>query len=581
MFCVKCGTEASSNDRFCKKCGSMLAGESESSVPDPPTPDPPTLPEAVPSLEGHFVRKRKVKSWAIPSLAIIAILLLAGGSYAWLNRESGSEQAVVQNIQTDTTGQSSAEQVTSTKPTEEPEMSPSASVTPLESAFIKVNQVDSSQYEKSGVDIYFSLFSDQDFQQEMGNMSLNKGMFTVNGLSVQALSSVEDSDTVSVNLVIDKSGSMEDSPNTGVSASKMDLVREAAVQFIDNIPDTAKGQFEVLSFSNYAPTVADVPFTSNRREVSNQLSRLMSDGGQTALYDSLTKALYDTNEQQGPKYVIAFTDGIDSNYGSSIQSVIDLSKQLGIPIYMVGFGGEDNNLSYIAQETGGQHFFLSIDDDLRTELKRIYDTVFQRYVKQYKLTYLPAKKVAPGQEFSFVMNMNTPQQQAQTASLTYERKLDNNSISVQNALFEYQVNYAQAVNFLDFSLVQDNVREGSQFYTNLKKRIEVDYVNAHAQGTPKVIDPVENYRIESLSQLSDGAYKIKFFKLFPVLLNHLQVYEADLNTYTLVRDQTSGKWQVSDFGREECSIYRDSSDPGSLCTDNGVKKLYSGDPWPN
>ncbi|MFC3750186.1 VWA domain-containing protein [Paenibacillus sp. GCM10012306] len=574
MFCGKCGTKASSNDHFCKKCGSALAGEPELDAPSP-------QPEAVSSSEIRVVGKCNAKSWKNTTFAIIAGLLLAVGIFVWLRTGSDTEQDKLKTVQANTANNSSFEAAATPVPTDVPEVSPSPSVVPAEPAFIKVNQVDSSRYEGRGVDVYFSLFADQGFQQEIAPMVLNKEMFNVNGQPVQGLSLVEDSDVVSVNLVIDKSGSMEESPNTGVSASKMDLVRLAAIRFIDNIPAEAKGQFELLSFSTYAPPVADVPFTSNRKEVSLKLSGLVSDGGQTALYDSLTKALYDTNEQQGPKYVIAFTDGIDSDYGSSIQSVIDLSKQLGIPIYMIGFGGEDDNLSYIAQETGGQHFFLNIDDDLQTELNRIYDTIFQRYVKQYKLTYLPSQKVAPGQEFSFAMDMNAPQRQARTALLTYERKLDNNSIDVQNALFKYQVNYAQSVNLLDFSLVQNNVQRGSQFYNNLKKRIEVDYVNAYTKGAPKVIEPLENYRIDSISQLHDGAYKIKFFKLFPVLLNNERVYEADLNTYTLTRDQASGKWQVSDFGREECSIYRDKSDPGSLCTDNGVEKLYSGDPWPN
>lgn len=578
MFCGKCGIEASSKDRFCKKCGSALTEEPKVEAQEFQPQSEDRSPNEVQHVRKY---KPKAKSWRTPTLAVIAVLMLTAGVYFGLRDRSVPELTNVETVQANAGNNSPSEAVASTVPTTVPDAAPSPSELPAEPTYIKVNQVDSSEYEDGGVDVYFSLFTEQDFRQEIAPMSLNKEMFTVNGQPVQGLSLVEESETVSVNLVIDKSGSMEDSPNTGVSASKMDLVRQAAIQFIDNIPAEANGQFEVLSFSSYVPPVADVPFTSDRNEVSHQLSSLVSDGGQTALYDSLTKALYDTNEQQGPKYVIAFTDGKDSNYGSSIQSVIDLSRQLGIPIYMVGFGGEDDNLSYIAQETGGQHFFLSIDDDLQTELNRIYDTVFQRYVKQYKLTYLPAQKVAPGQEFSFVMDMNAPQRQARTTSLTYERKLDNNSIDVQNALFEYQVNYAQSVNLLDFSLVQNNVQEGSQFYNNLRKRIEIDYVNANAKGKPKVIDPLENYRIDSITRMQDGAYKIKFFKLFPVLLNNVQVYEADLNTYTFVQNQASGNWQVSDFGREECSIYRDQSDPGSLCTDNGVNKLYSGDPWPN
>lgn len=580
MFCGKCGIESSSNDRFCKKCGNSLTEEPELELSSRLQLQPQHQLEVGAPNEDQIASRHNLKSWRLPAIVVISVLLLAAGAYVWIKSGSDTEHDQVRIVQPNAANHSSTEAIASPVAPEIPEVSPSPSPPPAEPAFIKVNQVDSSRYEEGKVDVYFSLFADQNYQQEIEQMSLSKEMFAVNGQLVQGISLVGDSDTVSVNLVIDKSGSMENSPNTGVSSSKMDLVRLAAIQFIDNIPADAKGQFELLSFSSYVPPVADVPFTSNRNKVSLQLSGLKSDGGETALYDSLTKALYDTNEQQGPKYVIAFTDGKDSNYGSSIQSVIDLSKQLGIPIYMIGFRGENDNLSYIAQETGGQNFSLNIDDDMQTELNHIYDTVFQRYVKQYKLTYRPSQQVAPGEEFSFVLNMNAPLRAAQTASMTYERKLDNNSIDVQNALFNYQVNYVQAVNLRDFSFVQTNVQQGSQFYSNLKKRIEVDYANAYAKGTPKVIDPLENYRIDSIHQLQDGAYKIKFFKLFPVLLNNEQVYEADLNTYTLVQDQSSGNWQVSDFGREECSIYRDQSDPGSLCVDNGVKKLYNGDPWP-
>ncbi|WP_169744890.1 vWA domain-containing protein [Paenibacillus durus] len=560
----------------------MTASEVESSEFNPASSGS-GLPGAAPSME-TLVRTRSRRSWRLPVITAVAVLLIAGGAFMWVGRDngagSGSDHSALPSPAASDDGKPATASGMAAATAASPKPSPSP--VPADPAYIKVNQVDSSHYENGGVDVYFSLFADPEFKQEIQPMQLAKDMFTINGLQVEKLSLVEESDTVSVNLVLDKSGSMQDSPNMNVHETKMDLVRQAAVQFIDGIPSSAKGQFEVLTFSDYVPAVADITFTSDRTMVSQYLSGLASDGGRTALFDSLTKALYDTNEQQGPKYIIAFTDGKDSNYGSSLQSVVELSRQLGIPIYTVGFGSEeDQSLSYLAQETGGQSFYLSIDDDLQTELHRIYDTVFQRYVKQYKLTYTPRQKIAPGQPFSFVMNLNSPRNQAQTGELTYERKLDKNSVDVQNGLFEYQVNYAQAVNTLDFGVVRSNVDEDSKFYTDLRKRIEIDYVNASNQGKPKIIDPLENYRVESVNQLQNGSYKIEFFKLFPVLINNKQVHEADLNTYTLVWDSLSDKWQVSNFGREECSIYQDRSDPGSLCSDNGVKKLYSGNPWPN
>ncbi|MGF7049950.1 hypothetical protein J2T13_004473 [Paenibacillus sp. DS2015] len=580
MFCTNCGANILSVGRFCENCGHKLGGgEAEiQQVED--------IPESN-SVKGKFTFK-----WIIGA-SVLALILLGGLGY-WLLRgednqelvqaptkatHGASEQAVDEQpglLESEKGDTKLTKEVTN----EGTEQIPARPVTSeAEPVYIKVNQVDSAKYEQGKVDVYFSLFADQNYENELGSMPLTKEMFKVNQLPVEQISQVENVDTVSVNLVIDKSGSMSDSPSSAVSQQKMALVRQAAVAFIENVPATAKGQFEVLSFSSYVPTVADISFTKDRSSVSSYLENLESDGGETALYDSLTKALYDTNMQDGPKYIIAFTDGQDSNYGSSVQSVIELSRQLGIPIYCVGFGDMGTDLQLISEETGGQYFAISIDDNLQQELQQIYGKVFQRYVKQYKITYTPQQKVSPGSEFDLTMEMETAEQQAQTEALTFTRKMDTNSINVLNGLFEYQVNYANAVNSLDFKLVGDNIRSDSSFYNNLRKRIEVDYVKANKEGKPKIIDPLDNYRVESISHQVDGSYQIVFFKFFPLRLNNEDVYEADLNTYTLVQDKMTNKWQISEFGRKECSIYRDLSDPGSLCTENAVDTLYSGDPW--
>jgi Ca-activated chloride channel family protein len=565
MFCTKCGAKVLPEDRFCISCGQSLEEENVE------------LHKAEGVTE---LRSAKANfKWVIISIA--ALIILGGAGY-WFLSGSEDNQELVQ-ASTNATNSNST-QVTEEQPElleneDEVATETTAVTTIVDPVYIKVNQVDSAKYEQGEVDVYFSLFTDQAYQNELGSMQLTKEMFKVNDLPIKFISQVENVDTVSVNLVIDKSGSMSEPPSGADSHSKLDLVRQAAVEFLRNVPTTAKGQFEVLSFSTYAPTVADISFTKDRSSVSSFLEGLQSDGGETALYDSLTKALYDTNMQNGPKYIIAFTDGQDSNYGSSVQSVIELSRQLGIPIYCIGFGEMAKDLQLISEETGGQYFAISTDDDLQQELQQIYDKVFQRYVKQYKISYTPNQKVSPGNDFTLTMGMETAEQKAQTEALTFTRKMDVASINVLNGLFEYQVNYANAVNNLDFKLVGDNVKSDTPFFENLKNRIEVDYVKASNNGKPKVIDPLENFRVESVSPQEDGSFKIVFFKFFPLLQNNENMFEADLNTYTLVQDKTSNKWQISEFGRKECSIYRDQSDLGSLCTENAVDTLYSGDPW--
>lgn len=571
MFCSECGQARNTSEPVMSQ-EQVQQPQSENEGSD-------TQAEVV-HHKGKKVFKPNVSKRLLLSIATVLLIGGVAGLWYW-NSVSGAFNIQV-TVNSNKESDAKLDQAVSITP--EPISTTNEPAKPaLKPAYIQVNQVDSSKYENGEVDIYFSLFSDNEFSNSIDSASLTKDMFKVNGLPVNYVSQVNQIDTVSVDLVLDKSGSMMEPPNGFMNQSKMELVRNAAIEFLENVPHDAKGKFGLLTFSSFAPEVADIAFNSDRQHIVSYLSTLESDNGRTALYDSLTKALYDTNLQIGPKYIIVFTDGIDSedsDFGSSAQSVIDLSKQLGIPIYTIGFGDAFTDLQWISEETGGSYFSIHEEDNLQLELQTIYENVFQKYVKQYKLTYRPEQKVSPGEEFPVALQLESSEYTAQTSTLEFTRKIEATSIEAMNGLFEYQVNYANAVNNLDFSLVSNNVSRDSDFYNNLKNRIEKDYVSLNNQGNPKIIDPLENYRTESIVKLADGSYKIEFFKLFPLELNQERVFEADLNTYTLEKDSYTGKWQVNSFGRSECSIYKNESDPGSSCKNvNGTAKLYSQNPW--
>lgn len=580
MYCTNCGKKLNPKNMFCSECG-QKKNLSEPAVPQQQSEieSSNAQTELVHASDKKGLRLNVSKRLL---LSIATVLLIGGAAGLWYWNSVNGPFNIQVTVNSNGGSNTKMDQGVSVSP--EPISTANESSNPaIKPAYIQVNQVDSSNYDDGEVDIYFSLFSDAEFLDPIDSASLTQDMFKVNGSPVNYVSPVNEVDTVSVDLVLDKSGSMMDPPNGLMNQSKMELVRNAAIEFLENVPYDAKGKFGLLTFSSFAPEVADIAFNSDRQHIASYLSTLESDNGRTALYDSLTKALYDTNVQIGPKYIIAFTDGIDSedsDYGSSAQSVIDLSKQLGIPIYTIGFGDASTELEWISEETGGDYFSIHEEDDLQLELQTIYENVFQKYVKQYKLTYRPEQNVSPGEEFPIALSMESDDYSAQTSSLEFTRKIETTSIQAMNGLFEYQVNYANAVNNLDFSLVSNNVNRDSDFYNNLKIRIEKDYVSSNNQGNPKIIDPLENYRTESIVQQADGSYKIEFFKLFPLELNQEKVFEADLNTYTLKEDPYSGKWQVSNFGRSECSIYKNESDPGSSCKNvNGTTKLYSQNPW--
>lgn len=580
MYCTYCGKKSNSKNLFCGGCGQKMdQSELVMEVEHVPKEISTGQVERVNTTDAQTARSNISKRLLI-SIATFVLIVGVAGIWYWNSVNDPSNLLATSSSINDLNSQIEKDPKITSK-----QINTTIEPTIVESkpAFIQVNQVDSSNYEQGEVDVYFSLFTDNEYSYSLDSESLTQEMFKVNGLPVTHISQVNENDTVSVDLVLDKSGSMIDPPNDLTNQSKMDLVRSAAIEFLENVPDETQGQFGLLTFSSFAPEIADLSFNSNRKYIISYLSTLESDNGRTALYDSLTKALYDTNLQIGPKYIIAFTDGKDSedsDYGSSPQSVVDLSKQLGIPIYTIGFGDSSTELRWISEETGGNFFSINEQDNLQLELQDIYETVFQKYVKQYKLTYIPEQNVNPGEEFPLTIEMESSDYIAQTSTLEFTRKIDTTSIQAMNGLFEYQVNYANAVNNLDFNLVSNNLKYDTNFYNNLQNRIEIDYVNLFNEGSAKIIDPLENYRIESIKQQIDGSYKIVFFKLFPLELNQEQVFEADLNTYTLVEEPETGKWQVSAFGRTECSIYQNESDPGSSCKNvNGATELYSKNPW--
>lgn len=573
MYCKECGNKTLKDAIFCTNCGAKLQASDESI----------TLHESI-NLEKQNDQELEYQQTSLRSIAENSLRFKGSRLIKWIVLSLGlviiasgliyyftQEQSITNNR---TQHQSEKKQAITAKIEAK-----QVDNVPLKPLYIKVNQVNSTNYDKGKVDVYFSLFSDESLTEQVKPMSLTKKMFKVNGKPIKQVSLVKQAETVSVNLVIDRSGSMVDPPIDGENQSKMELVRQAAMDFLNNIPSDAKGNFELLTFSTYVPDNADIPFKHDREELVSYLANLESDGGQTALYDSLTKALYDTNEQDGPKYIIAFTDGQDSNYGASAYSVIELSKQLGIPIYTIGFGEADAELQEIGAQTGGGYFSINPDHNLNEQLQKIYNDVFEIYTQQYKVTYVPTQQVDHGELFTLDINMKTSEYQGATEKLQFMRKLDESSVDVSSALFEYQVKYAEAVNKLDFSLVSPYIKLGSEFYTNLQNRIEVDYVKANDEGRPKIIKPLEKYRVESIKAQSNGSYKIDFFKFFPVTINNEDLFEADLNTYTLVQDEDTGKWQVSDFGRKECSVYKNEDDPGSLYPESGVKKQFSRNPW--
>lgn len=75
--------------------------------------------------------------------------------------------------------------------------------------------------------------------------------------------------------------------------------------------------------------------------------------------------------------VIAFTDGEENSSNCSLNDVITLSQQTGIPVYIVGVGGDVNrsSLQSLASSCNGAYYDAA-SDDLAQALRQIYQSIY-------------------------------------------------------------------------------------------------------------------------------------------------------------------------------------------------------------
>ena len=247
---------------------------------------------------------------------------------------------------------------------------------------IVINQIDNSQFPK--IILYASIKDQSGNIIEVSNLKFNLSeCISGNGnYQNQIINDVRQAskEPISINLVLDKSGSM--------MGNKIDKVKVAASSFLRNVNFGIGDKVEITQFDELC--VINQNFTNDQAILMNSIDSFNADdGGQTALYDALYTALIETNNQSGPKCVIAFTDGAENcSVNCTAQDVVDLSIKTGIPIFMIGIGGEFDidELKNIAYKTGGE-YFSSDEVQLDKKLADIYNSVYNSQKARYVISY--------------------------------------------------------------------------------------------------------------------------------------------------------------------------------------------------
>lgn len=293
-------------------------------------------------------------------------------------------------------------------------------------ANINITQINTDNFPL--IKVYFSVMNEQNniikgLETKHFNISekLLGDSYNVNE-SISDLKLMNEGESINLNLVMDVSDSMK--------GNKLQQAKNSANNFLNTVNYKSGDKIEIISFNDYI--YINQPFSNEQNTLRNCIDSLNSEGA-TAFYDSLYTALSETNKQFGHKCIIAFTDGKDNRSQHSKQDIIDLSKKLSIPIYVIGVGNdvESQDLDVLSKESNG--YYKSISDI--KDIEDIYKDIFNKQKAQYVLTYTSKNSQVSNDWRNITIDLNSDEYNVSTNTKFIPKQainVDNNSINVRN-----------------------------------------------------------------------------------------------------------------------------------------------------
>jgi Ca-activated chloride channel family protein len=172
---------------------------------------------------------------------------------------------------------------------------------------------------------------------------------------------------------------------------------DAAVRFILALDEIE----EDTTFVDFDTSVRVTRFSPQSYELLFERIRTRKAKGYTALYDALGVYLEASLRREGQHALVLYTDGGDTMSKMNISTLTDLLRLGNVTVYSVGYlenqlssqrVGQQQRLSQIARETGGEAYFPSSKEELTKFYERIRDDLLYRYT----LGYVPAGRPPDG-----------------------------------------------------------------------------------------------------------------------------------------------------------------------------------------
>jgi VWFA-related protein len=186
-------------------------------------------------------------------------------------------------------------------------------------------------------------------------------------------------------LVVDRSLSMEEE-------DRINGLKTAVRSFLEKLPEGSK--VALIAFGSDVDRLAD--FTTDRARLQQAVDVLKPDGA-TRFYDAVAEGLKLLDREKGRRVVLALTDGEDTfSQDATLESVIGAGQRLGLPVYTLGLGTEEEiesgDLRRLATSTRGQYYPARNAGELRA----IYEQIAERIRSSYSMVYQSDRKLADG-----------------------------------------------------------------------------------------------------------------------------------------------------------------------------------------
>jgi Ca-activated chloride channel family protein len=174
-------------------------------------------------------------------------------------------------------------------------------------------------------------------------------------------------------LAVDVSGSMETADLDTSNATRLDVVKQVAGEFIQRREGDRVG---LILFGTQA--YLQTPLTFDRKTVQTLLAEAVIGiaGRETAIGDAIGMALKRLSHSEGETVLVLLTDGANTAGNVAPDKAAELAAQAGLRIHSIGVGGvpravrgllgmqminpaadlDENTLQNIAKTTGGQYF---------------------------------------------------------------------------------------------------------------------------------------------------------------------------------------------------------------------------------